>query len=201
MAGNDPWDAWTLEWSTTSPPPDYNFAIVPAVRSRRPLWDLKHPGRSGLEVRVEETAFGSTEHCAETTRDAAGPRTAWQGRHVVPDRRRVGDLQHLRGRLSLLRGQEPDRALSERGAARSGIQLDLPVRLELHHRDGRTRAAAQRNKAVRDLVAVHHRAGLHLSRGHRARVVSADLSRWADHQHATCSAQRFIRWWDCTLFT
>jgi len=42
-AGNDPWDAWTLEWSTTSPPPDYNYAIIPTVRSRRPLWDLKHP--------------------------------------------------------------------------------------------------------------------------------------------------------------
>ncbi len=43
IAGNDPWDAWTLEWSTTSPPPDYNFALIPTVRSRRPLWDLKHP--------------------------------------------------------------------------------------------------------------------------------------------------------------
>ena len=42
-AGNDPWDAWTLEWSTSSPPPDYNFATTPVVRSRRPLWDLKHP--------------------------------------------------------------------------------------------------------------------------------------------------------------
>ncbi|HEY4879632.1 MAG TPA: cytochrome c oxidase subunit I [Candidatus Acidoferrales bacterium] len=42
-AGDDPWDAWTLEWSTTSPPPDYNFAVIPAVESRRPLWDLKHP--------------------------------------------------------------------------------------------------------------------------------------------------------------
>jgi len=42
-AGNDPWDAWTLEWSTTSPPPEYNFAKVPVVRSRRPLWDIKHP--------------------------------------------------------------------------------------------------------------------------------------------------------------
>ena len=43
VAGADPWDAWTLEWSTPSPPPVYNFAVVPAVRSRRPLWDLKHP--------------------------------------------------------------------------------------------------------------------------------------------------------------
>jgi cytochrome c oxidase subunit I len=42
-AGNDPWDAWTLEWSVSSPPPAYNFAAIPTVASRRPLWDLKHP--------------------------------------------------------------------------------------------------------------------------------------------------------------
>jgi len=42
-AGNDPWDAWTLEWSTSSPPPAYNFAVLPEVKSRRPLWDIKHP--------------------------------------------------------------------------------------------------------------------------------------------------------------
>ncbi len=43
-AGADPWDAWTLEWATTSPPPEYNFLKTPVVRSRRPLWDRKHPG-------------------------------------------------------------------------------------------------------------------------------------------------------------
>jgi cytochrome c oxidase subunit 1 len=42
-AGSDPWDAWTLEWATTSPPPPYNFETAPVVGSRRPLWDLKHP--------------------------------------------------------------------------------------------------------------------------------------------------------------
>jgi len=42
-AGNDPWDAWTLEWSTSSPPPEYNFSRTPIVLSRRPLWDIKHP--------------------------------------------------------------------------------------------------------------------------------------------------------------
>jgi cytochrome c oxidase subunit 1 len=42
-AGADPWDAWTLEWTTASPPPPYNFEEVPTVHSRRPLWDLKHP--------------------------------------------------------------------------------------------------------------------------------------------------------------
>jgi cytochrome c oxidase subunit 1 len=43
VAGPDPWDAWTLEWATASPPPAYNFATTPSVASRRPLWDLKHP--------------------------------------------------------------------------------------------------------------------------------------------------------------
>jgi cytochrome c oxidase subunit I len=43
LAESDPWDAWTLEWSVSSPPPEYNFAKIPAVMSRRPLWDLKHP--------------------------------------------------------------------------------------------------------------------------------------------------------------
>jgi cytochrome c oxidase subunit 1 len=39
----DPWDGFTLEWKTASPPPVYNFAEIPTVRSRRPLWDEKHP--------------------------------------------------------------------------------------------------------------------------------------------------------------
>jgi cytochrome c oxidase subunit 1 len=43
IAGADPWDAWTLEWATSSPPPSYNFAVEPTINSRRPLWDLKHP--------------------------------------------------------------------------------------------------------------------------------------------------------------
>ncbi|HEX4149814.1 MAG TPA: cbb3-type cytochrome c oxidase subunit I, partial [Pirellulales bacterium] len=42
-AGPDPWNAWTLEWTTSSPPPAYNFEVIPEVHSRRPLWDIKHP--------------------------------------------------------------------------------------------------------------------------------------------------------------
>ncbi len=40
----DPWNGRTLEWMTQSPPPVYNFAIVPHVESREPLWDLKQAG-------------------------------------------------------------------------------------------------------------------------------------------------------------
>jgi cytochrome c oxidase subunit I len=37
-AGDDPWQAGTLEWATTSPPPVYNFTHAPLVRDRNPLW-------------------------------------------------------------------------------------------------------------------------------------------------------------------
>ena len=38
----DPWNARTLEWSTSSPPPEYNFAILPEVDTRDPFWAMKH---------------------------------------------------------------------------------------------------------------------------------------------------------------
>lgn len=38
----DPWDGRTLEWSTTSPPPFYNFARIPHVAGRDPFWAAKH---------------------------------------------------------------------------------------------------------------------------------------------------------------
>jgi cytochrome c oxidase subunit 1 len=43
---SDPWDAFTLEWATTSPPPVENFVTIPVVRSRRPLWDAKYPEKA-----------------------------------------------------------------------------------------------------------------------------------------------------------
>jgi cytochrome c oxidase subunit 1 len=40
--GDDPWEANTLEWATTSPPPPYNFDRLPEIRSERPLFDQRH---------------------------------------------------------------------------------------------------------------------------------------------------------------
>ena len=37
-AGDDPWGGSTLEWATTSPPPEYNFARTPVVTDRAPMW-------------------------------------------------------------------------------------------------------------------------------------------------------------------
>jgi cytochrome c oxidase subunit I len=58
-AGDDPWDANTLEWATTSPPPPYNFDALPPIRSERPLFDLKYgavePHAAALPARRGET--------------------------------------------------------------------------------------------------------------------------------------------------
>jgi cytochrome o ubiquinol oxidase subunit 1 len=42
----DPWDGRTLEWSTTSPPPAYNFAVLPTVESIDAFWQMKRAGRT-----------------------------------------------------------------------------------------------------------------------------------------------------------
>ena len=46
VAGDDPWGADTLEWSTTSPPPSYNFQYIPTVQGRNALWDARRTRRS-----------------------------------------------------------------------------------------------------------------------------------------------------------
>jgi cytochrome c oxidase subunit I+III len=55
-AGDDPWQAETLEWATTSPPPPGNFAQPPVVASRTPLWSQGGIAGvvTGLSTRVPE---------------------------------------------------------------------------------------------------------------------------------------------------
>jgi heme/copper-type cytochrome/quinol oxidase subunit 1 len=43
VAGDDPWEGYTLEWATSSPPPSHNFdGPLPPITSERPLFDLRH---------------------------------------------------------------------------------------------------------------------------------------------------------------
>jgi cytochrome c oxidase subunit 1/cytochrome c oxidase subunit I+III len=54
-AGPNPWDAPGLEWSTPSPPPAFNFVVIPTVASRHPLWEGRLDETAGVSS-VEEGA-------------------------------------------------------------------------------------------------------------------------------------------------
>jgi cytochrome c oxidase subunit I+III len=70
-AGNDPFEGDTLEWSTTSPPPAYNFAVIPTVSSPYAMWD-KDDREADVQnlARGERTLQGGHSTVATTVVDA-----------------------------------------------------------------------------------------------------------------------------------
>jgi cytochrome c oxidase subunit I+III len=83
-AGTDPWGAETLEWSTSSPPPDYNFESIPAVRSLHPMWDQPELQRG--PQRPEDGAYllaGGHETLATSLLDAS-PQAVLEMPHESP---------------------------------------------------------------------------------------------------------------------
>jgi cytochrome c oxidase subunit 1 len=100
IAGNDPWGAPTLEWSIPSPPPDYNFAQLPNVTSRYPLWDLKAPhltrevphtreGDKTTNMEIGGADVGSA-HLSSTDRTRQPAGAAMHSEHRLPSARALG---------------------------------------------------------------------------------------------------------------
>jgi cytochrome c oxidase subunit 1 len=56
-AGANPWDGGALEWATPSPPPAYNFAVIPTIEHRDPLWAEKY-GLEEHDTHVDITFAG-----------------------------------------------------------------------------------------------------------------------------------------------
>ncbi|HEY7898898.1 MAG TPA: cytochrome c oxidase subunit I [Gemmatimonadaceae bacterium] len=70
LAGSDPWHGATLEWSTPSPPPAYNFEVIPIITGRDPLWDQTLEEIHGGADDPSRTLTNGRETLATTVTDA-----------------------------------------------------------------------------------------------------------------------------------
>ena len=61
VAGNDPWDGRTLEWTIPSPPPEYNFAEIPVVTSRDDYWHRKYVATPDGRMTLRTTGGGDED--------------------------------------------------------------------------------------------------------------------------------------------
>jgi cytochrome o ubiquinol oxidase subunit 1 len=57
----DPWDGRSLEWATASPPPAFNFAVLPTVTSEEPYWDIKQQARATHHLATPEPQYAAIE--------------------------------------------------------------------------------------------------------------------------------------------
>jgi cytochrome c oxidase subunit 1 len=78
-AGANPWDAGSLEWATTSPPPPYNFAQIPVVTHREPLWHDRQslPVAAGLRVDEREHLVSSVVGALPESREPSPAPSIW----------------------------------------------------------------------------------------------------------------------------
>jgi len=79
MAGDNPWDADSLEWTTSSPPPVYNFARIPVVTGGAPLWDGggELPVASGLRVDIREIVVTTAADARPDLRESQPEPSIW----------------------------------------------------------------------------------------------------------------------------
>jgi cytochrome c oxidase subunit I+III len=81
-APDNPWGASSLEWATTSPPPSYNFAAIPVVSSREPLWEPPEDRDApthvmGLAPHIRETLSTTVLDAIPEHRYTSPPPTIW----------------------------------------------------------------------------------------------------------------------------
>lgn len=79
VASDNPWGAPTLEWATTSPPPSYNFAMIPVVNSLHPLWDSRDAlaVAEGLRTDRRELVVTSLNTAEPQAREASPRNSIW----------------------------------------------------------------------------------------------------------------------------
>lgn len=79
VAGDNPWNAGTLEWATSSPPPDYNFIYLPTVDSQNPLWErsVVSPVVTGLSAEKREVLTTTLLDAAEDHRYELAQDSIW----------------------------------------------------------------------------------------------------------------------------
>jgi cytochrome c oxidase subunit I+III len=78
-AGNDPWGGNTLEWSTASPPPACNFAALPVVHARDPMWEAwPEPTHvAGLATESREVLMTTVLDAKPDSRESFPKPTIW----------------------------------------------------------------------------------------------------------------------------
>jgi cytochrome c oxidase subunit 1 len=79
IAPANPWGAASLEWATSSPPPPYNFAHIPVVESRTPLWDNEGelPVVTGLRVDDKELLLTTVVAATPDLREPVPQPSLW----------------------------------------------------------------------------------------------------------------------------
>lgn len=79
VATDNPWDAPTLEWATTSPPPSYNFAMIPVVSGPQPLWQNRDalPVADGLRTDRRELVVTTLAEAEPQAREASPQHSIW----------------------------------------------------------------------------------------------------------------------------
>jgi cytochrome c oxidase subunit 1 len=78
-AGDNPWDAPTLEWATSSPPPSYNFARIPVVDGADPLWEQREilAVAAGLRTDRRELIITTVGAAGPEAREASPRNSIW----------------------------------------------------------------------------------------------------------------------------